>query len=812
MCTLYMFWWILWCAGLVVGTLAQCPPSTYIYTPTPRNLTLLLRQADPVAACVTIPGPFPVAPVDIYLLWDAGYSARAFSYHYWRPNSRRILKVMNATQQANPNVRFGLGFFTTKRLFNIGVANDFVFRHAVNITANISAVDDPFVDSVWSKVKSVSPITSSLEAFVQVVLASNNTGFRPGSRRIVLIATDIMFGQQGDVGARIYPGSNLLETENATTVPFPRQNNYDGVLDGSCTVSGNVCRDVCTIVSLGPPATRASNPSVDCYCGGPGILWPGTLSAANVTQFAAGSCEDFPAQSRAAEIARANRFEIFAFVPIDTLGTNLTGAFKELNILIGGGAVVTGLELRTILPPLVPQTVDSGAISVTWNVSALTDISVGPCNMTACTFCFTFEAPPGVDETGTGITINGAVYVPVDTHVCVPSQSQSQSQSPSSSGSQSLSDSQSSSESRSSSGSQSPSESRSPSESQSRSKSQSRSGSQSPSASPSASESKTVSASESHSPTPSGSQSLSESPTPSKSQSASASKTVSASESRSPTPGESTSQSRSPPHSASQSDSRSDTISESASASPTPGETTSHSGSQSPSGSESASASQTPSGSASSSGSPTPIESRSESQPESRSQTQSGGVTSSASASASSSPPFNTYSQSPSKSPSESPSFSATSASPSATQSLAETGTPSLSPTPSATGSQSRSAEATQTPSLSPTPPATRSQSPSPEPTQTPSLSPTPGATRSQSRSHSASTTSSQSQSTEATGSQPQSPEPSFEPEPMGDAPPELTGVIAATTVLGVILICCFFLAVCRRRWFRYWWSSFDTY
>jgi hypothetical protein len=738
-----MFWWILWCAGLVAGTLASCPPSTYIYTNTPQNLTLLLRQADPVVACVTVPGPFPVAPVDIYLLWDAGYSARAFSYHYWRPNSRRILKVMNATQQANPNVRFGLGFFTTKRLFNIGVANDFVFRHAVNITANISAVDDPFVDSVWSKVKSVSPITSSLEAFVQVILDSNNTGFRPGSRRIVLIATDIMFGQQGDVGARIYPGSNLLETENATTVPFPRQNNYDGVLDGSCTVSGNVCRDVCTIVSLGPPATRASNPSVDCYCGGPGIFWPGTLSIANVTQFAAGSCEDFPAQSRAAEIAQANRFEIFAFVPIDTLGTNLTGAFKELNILIGGGAVITGLELRTILPPLVPPTVDSGAISVTWNVSALTDISVGPCNMTACTFCFTFGAPPGVDETGTGITINGAVYVPVDTQVCEPSQSQSQSPSPSTSESQSASGSPSPSKSQSQSGSQSQSESPSPS------KSQSQSGSQSPSESPSPSESQSRSASAS----------------------ASASKTVSASASQSPTPTKSASQSRTPPPSASQSDSRSKTASESASDSPTPIESASQSRSRSHSVSSSDSASKTISESASDS--PTPAESQSESQSESQPPTQSlsESATAAATASESSSPPFNTYSQSPSKSPPDSPSFSTTS-------SPAENATQSITPEPT----------------------ESRSQSQTPEPTESESESPEPTGSQSQS------------QSAEPSESESRSPEPSFEPVPMGDTPPDLPGVIAATSVLGFLLIFCFFIAVCRRRWFRYWWSSFDTY
>ncbi len=552
---------------LIYPSSAFCPPSSFNYTAGP-GLDVFLGPGDPLVIDINVTGTFPVQPVDVYILWDTSYSSRSFSYHYWRPNSRRLLGIMNATLQQNPYVRFGLGFFTTKRLLDIGHGSDYVYRHVVDITSNISKVDYSFSGLVWATAPAVGPYTSSLEAFLQVMLTSNNTGFRPGSRRIVLLATDVMFGQQGNVAARTL--SPLIETEDNITFAFPRPNNYNGVLEANCTLTGNVCYDNCSPVLFQP---RTANPSIYCQCGVVPIntLVPGVIDKHNISQFAAGSCEDFPTQAGVAAIAQAQGFELIAFTPIDTLGTNVSNAFRQLNLLIGSGSVITSLDLRNRLPPLVPQSV--GAIPVAWNVSTIAGYTVGPCNLTWCSFHFEFVYPPGGAETGGVIVINGDYNITVDVEVCV------QSESPSASKSQSWSNSRS--ESRSDSKSESPSESHSDSYSESKSKSQSIT----PSESHSHSQSKSASSSQTLTPSESPSESASESP----SESLSPSESFTPSES--PTPSNSGSESESPTPSLSGSQSTSKGITQSPSASHSQSDSRSTSGSHSQSSSRSLSAS-----------------------------------------------------------------------------------------------------------------------------------------------------------------------------------------------------------------------------
>lgn len=529
---------------------AFCPPSSFNYTAGP-GLTVFLNPSDlPLNIQINVTESFPIQPTDVYILWDTSYSSRSFSYHYWRPNSRRLLGIMNATLQQNPDVRFGLGFFTTKRLLDIGHGGDYVYRHVVDVTANISKVDLFFSGLSWATTPAVGPYTSSLEAFLQVMLTANNTGFRPGSRRVVLLATDVMFGQQGDVAARTL--SPLVETEDNSTFAFPRPNNYNGVLENNCTLAGNVCYDTCSPTLFQP---RTANPSIYCQCGMVPIntLVPGVISKVNTSQFTSGSCEDFPTQAGVASIAQALGFELIAFTPLDTLGTNISNAFRQLNLLIGSGSVITNLDLRARLPPLVSQTL--GVIPVTWDVSTIDGYTIGECNLTACTFIFEFSYPPGGSQVNGTIVINGDYNITVDVQVCI--QSESPSESPTASFTETPSESPSNTETPSASQSDSQSQSPTPSASQSDSQSYTPSASQSDSMSP------TPSLSPSESPTPSGSASQSDSFTPSKSPTPSLSQSDSRSQSHSQSPSISQSDSHSQSHTSSRSQSKSDSYSQS---------------------------------------------------------------------------------------------------------------------------------------------------------------------------------------------------------------------------------------------------------
>lgn len=696
-----------------------CPPSYWIPESEVSPFEVFLKIGDPLVFPLNITGPFDIQPTDIYFLWDTSAFSRDYSYHYWKNGARRLQRVMNDTIDANPGVQFGLGFFRTKRLHNIGTGSDYVFEHVVNITNNISFVQRCFNNSRWSLVAAVSPINSAIEAAQHVMLNADRFGFRPGARKIIFLATSTMFGQAGDVAVRTV--NPLMQTDpgGGPSFPFPRVNDGNSVLEDDCLLTGLVCYEswaglvtpcsAITDVPVLPPNPLLEIKNIGCTC----AYTNGLLKNTNITQFARGSCEDFPSQAQIPLAASAaGGFDMIAFLPEDELLQNITVAYTALiNSISANGAVLQTLDLNNTLPPLVPIVVDTQQFNISWNIPEITNYTFGPCDQTQCTILFVFTGTvPGSESIGGDITVNGFTY-PVNVYTCgsSPSNSKSQSQSSSSTLSRSRSDS----------AEQTQSSSQSQTRSQTRSDSQSTSSTLSRSQSQSSSDSHSRTASNSPTPTESHSQSRSLGATPSESKSQSRSVSTSDSHSRtasnSPPPTESNSQSRSlgatPSESKSQSRSvstsnsasrsSSNTVpqtdsnsqSRSLSASNTLPETNSHSQSRSNSNSRSSSVSKSETNSRSISSSQTTSRSASQSQSRSNSISESLSLSdqSTQSSSESQSSPPNTPSgpiptESPTDSPSESP--------------------PAFTPRPTESQSQSESGAATesQTPSGTPAP------------------------------------------------------------------------------------------------------------
>lgn len=392
----------------------------------PSNVSIqLVNTGGPLTVPVRVDlSTFPFEPLDVYFLWDSSYTARYFSSHFYKTSTHRLLGIMNAIKAHSPNAWFGLGFFTVKRLVDIGNANDYVFHNVVNMTGTPIVVDNAFNAHNWSALKPVSDITSGLEAFMQVMLRSDTSlGFRHGSRRVVIWATDVMYGQEGDVSPRIL--SPL--TEYNPSSPFPVPNNLDAVMESNCRMTGLVCLDTCSPTMYQP---RTLIPSVYCKCGmlPYNNLQMGTIDYHNVTQFDEGSCEDFPDQVDVVNIAQLAGFDLFAVVPIDTLQTHLENTFLTLTSQISANShVFTAYDLNILLPPLLPGVPLSPYVNTT--MIDFLSWTYGNCNATACTFNFTFDWQPS----GGGdfvITINGAVFLNVHVDECVtPSNSESNSHS-----------------------------------------------------------------------------------------------------------------------------------------------------------------------------------------------------------------------------------------------------------------------------------------------------------------------------------------------------------------------------------------------
>jgi hypothetical protein len=742
-----------------------CPPSYWVPPLEVTPFEVFLKIGDPLVFPLNITGPFDIQPTDIYFLWDTSAFSRDYSYHYWKSGARRLQRVMNDTIDANPGVQFGLGFFRTKRLHNIGTGSDYVFQHVVNITSNISHVQRCFNNSRWSLVAAVSPINSAIEAAQHVMLNADRLGFRPGARKIIFLATSTMFGQAGDVAVRTV--NPLMQTDpgGGPPFPFPRADDGDRVLEDDCTLTGLVCYEswagaitpcsATTLVAVAPPNPLLAIPNIGCTCPYSG----GNLTVLNVTQFARGSCEDFPSQAQIPlAAAMAGGFDMIAFLPEDELLQGIVPIYTSLvNSVSPNGAVLQTLDLNNTLPPLVPIVVDTQQFNISWNIPEISNYTFGPCDQTQCTILFVFTGTmPGTETIGGEIVVDGYPYT-INVYTCGSSPSSSKSQSFSMSAT--ISNSQSRSATLSNSDSNSPEQTQSLS--QSLSQSDSRSGSDSQSASFTRSQSRSRSPSDSLSqsssgtlpPTESNSQSRSLGLTQSASQSQSRSVSFSDSRSRSdsntlpPTESNSQSQSRSVSSSDSRSRSDSSTLPPTESNSQSQSQTTSRSQSRSLTSAETQTLTKSRSQSSSLSASETRSQSLSRAQTDSQSQSQS-----------------RSLSRSKSQTQSESSSFSEP-----ATQ--------------SASNSQSSPAIPTESPS-GPIPTESPTDSPSESP---PAFTPVP--TESQSESESAAATESQT--------------PSGTPAPSTEGPPTLGWIIGLSAAMGVLIpcsFCCILLWGRRRR------------
>lgn len=459
---------------------------------TPNRAALVLTPDDQtvtLTVTVNVTGA-PAQPVDIYFLWENSQQARPMSYSFWQPivpNSRRLWFLMLQMRAFNPAIKFGLGFFTDVRLAGLGALTsvpldiDFPFRPIVPITSSVNLIDSQMISARWSNMPPMSNVSSALEALMQVALNANTPqlGFRPGSRRVIILAAATLPGVQGDMTPRLLaPLTELLGNGSYTT--FPIANNYNNVMESDCQLIGRVCSDSCTIMNLGHPSVL---PNAACSC----ALAPGTVWLPNVTQFAAGSCEDFPTPAGAvgAGGGALTGYEFVAFIP-NVGGTDFSSGqnsafFDELITLMGGPTTPWGgeryiinntLDLASHIKHAYPPAVAPPA--VTYSPDPMPDLLgyTVSCNMSMCTYVFSFNYTSG----GAGVyeIIIGGTPVVVNVTNCAR---------PTSSHSPSMTDSRSWSKSESRSHSTSHSSSNSQPQSESGSSSRTHSGSNSHSAS-----------------------------------------------------------------------------------------------------------------------------------------------------------------------------------------------------------------------------------------------------------------------------------------------------------------------------------------
>jgi len=281
---------VLW-SGFSRGyDLTNCPASSVEYQP--NEIDVQLFDGDPQASAILHVNASCQPEVDFYFLWDSSYSMRTYSSRHWGTKKKSLFNIINNMTKFNANMRFGLGFFTTKRLAGVGWKYDFVFRHAVSMTTNASLINQQFTYNATRLLTSAaSDVTSALEALLQVIKRSDlSLGFRPGSFRKILVVTDAFFGQQYDATVRIL--QPLTENTgpsfgNAVVPAFPK-NNLDATMESDCVLHGFLCPDTCQLLGTGVYNVL---PSVYCHnC----VLKNMSISRLNTSQFAEGSCEEFP--------------------------------------------------------------------------------------------------------------------------------------------------------------------------------------------------------------------------------------------------------------------------------------------------------------------------------------------------------------------------------------------------------------------------------------------------------------------------------------------------------------------------------------
>jgi hypothetical protein len=345
---------------------------------------------------------YPVQPVDFYFLFDSSYAARSFLYPYWGAHSKQLLRTLLLMAGNNSNFRAGLGFFTTKRLAGVGWSTDFVFRHCVDMTTDFAHLHQQFTDNATRSVLlPASNTTSGLEALLQVLAGAREGlyGFRPNSDRRVLVATNALFGVQGQAAPRfLFP---LTEQIGLSAPPGPAlfENNYNAVLESNCTLRGQLCPDACAV------ALNYSDPGHAAYCSFCHTV-DDAIDIRNTTQFAPGSCEDFP---RAAPVlalaayadaqpefpAGVRRYVVYAFTGNGPPGVQQQ--YASIATYIPNATVWSDYLPTLVRPrPAIDLVVHASPRGMQLLGSALGD----RCDMTACELSLFLSAPDDTAEGG----------------------------------------------------------------------------------------------------------------------------------------------------------------------------------------------------------------------------------------------------------------------------------------------------------------------------------------------------------------------------------------------------------------------------
>jgi len=439
--SLVLVMFVVWSEGQIVLRTCGGPGPDVVVTPAPDgwpvNVTTInitnmqegFNVSVPVGAATT------ARATDLYFLWEAAEPCRAMAAPYWQTNltPKRLVYTLMAMAATNPLLDVGLGLFTNKRLPGLGTLrttdtyhSDWVLQSAAALARNYFLVDANMIPQQWAASAPVANVSAALDALAAAAapLGGGNPGWRPGSRRAVVLAACQLPGEggpEGDLFARLFGpvgpiGPNLYADE----------------LDGSCKLSGEVCPPPCVLQLLGP----ALIPTVACSC----AAVPGSLTIANATQFYRGSCDDYATTAglQGAAAGAWEPFDLWAYVPQTPAGVDASGGANPAlfsQLLAGlpksgawggwkGGVVTNPADLEPLLianygrPDGVPP-------NVTFEPAGLADYvaATWTCSASECVVELQVEsgaAPGGV------VWVNGeAVQLLVDE--CRPSNSRSHS-------------------------------------------------------------------------------------------------------------------------------------------------------------------------------------------------------------------------------------------------------------------------------------------------------------------------------------------------------------------------------------------------
>jgi hypothetical protein len=372
--------------------------------------------------------------VDFYVAPSTNYGSTKYMYRYYLPGGSNYLKpALDAMLKLNNNTHFAAGTYSTKR--NIGWPNDRDFQHAVNMSNSTSAVMDaitpilgdpnnPYVLDVEAVYQS-----SFLDALVTVAKLHQEFNIRHHARRVFFTITDLPFAQQGDVWPNMHsPDSHFpvaFDSESNIISSFPA-NNLDGVLQWDCTLYGMVCSELWGLQRMLGGNIACNKP-----------LQYGFINITNVTQFAPGSCEDFPTADQAASIAREFSFDVWALMQYDPFTSNLPDPqtvllFEEFVESVSPFSYVLApnTNLTAVLPQLMslywfPQT------EVLVGGSSLGEIFPEPCNSVTNNCTVFIDIVYGDDQNQTlVIYVEGIGNVTINVNKCAsPPQSESRSSS-----------------------------------------------------------------------------------------------------------------------------------------------------------------------------------------------------------------------------------------------------------------------------------------------------------------------------------------------------------------------------------------------